>query len=86
MSVNLEMFLRETLDRLSPGAKALAQITSAVGSGFSRSLLQSVCRFAPDDFEQAVVELGNGRFISAWDAPQLIQYGFRHELLRDAVY
>ena len=57
MPVNLEMFLRETLDRLSPAAKALAQIASAVGSGFSRSLLQSVCRFAPDDFEQAFVEL-----------------------------
>ena len=36
MPVNLEMFLRETLDRLSPAAKALAQIASAVGSGFSR--------------------------------------------------
>ena len=86
MPVNLEMFLRETLDRLSPAAKALAQIASAVGSWFSRSLLQSVCRFAPDDFEQAFVELVEGRFISASDAVQFIQYGFRHELLRDAVY
>jgi class 3 adenylate cyclase/tetratricopeptide (TPR) repeat protein len=84
MSVNLEMFLHETLDRLSPAAKALAQIASAVGSGFSRSLLQSVCRFAPDDFEQAFVELVERRFISASDAAQFIQY--RHELLRDAVY
>ena len=86
MPVNLEMFLRETLDRLSPAAKALAQIASAVGSGFSRSLLQSVCRFAPDDFEQAFVELVEARFISASGAAQFMQYGFRHELLRDAVY
>ena len=86
MPVNLEMFLRETLDRLSPAAKALAQIASAVGSGFSRSLLQSVCRFAPDDFEQAFVELVEDRFISASGAAQFMQYWFRHELLRDAVY
>jgi class 3 adenylate cyclase/tetratricopeptide (TPR) repeat protein len=86
MPVNLEMFLHETLDRLSPGAKALSQIASAVGSGFSRSLLQSVCRFAPDDFEQAFVELVEGRFISASDATQFMRYGFRHELLRDATY
>ena len=86
MPVNLEMFLRETLDRLSPAAKALAQIASAVGSGFSRSLLQSVCRFAPDDFEQAFVELVEDRFISASGAAQFMQHWFRHELLRDAVY
>ena len=86
MPVNLEMVLRETLDRLSPAAKALAQIASAVGSGFSRSLLQSVCRFAPDDFEQAFVELVEDRFISASGAAQFMQYWFRHELLRDAVY
>ena len=75
-----------SLDRLSPAAKALVQIASAVGSGFSRSLLQSVCRFAPDDFEQAFVELVEDRFISASGAAQFMQYWFRHELLRDAVY
>ncbi len=86
MPVNLEMFLHETLDRLSPEAKALAQIASAVGSGCSRSLLQSVCRFAPDDFEQAFIELVEGRFIIASDAAPFTQYTFRHELLRNAVY
>ena len=86
MPVNLEMVLREMLDRLSPAAKALAQIASAVGSGFSRSLLQSVCRFPPDDFEQAFGELVEDRFISASGAAQFMQYWFRHELLRDAVY
>jgi len=86
MPVNLEMFLRERLDRLSPGAKALAQIASAVGSGFSLSLLRSVCRFAPDDFEQAFIELVEDHFISVSNAARLMPHTFRHELLRDAVY
>jgi predicted ATPase len=86
MPVNLEMVLHETLDRLSPEAKALAQIASAVGSACSRSLLQSVCRFAADDFEQAFIELVEGRFIIASDATPFTQYTFRHELLRNAVY
>jgi len=84
--VKLEMFLHEMLDRLSPAAKALAQIASAVGSGFSRSLLQSVCRFAPDDFEQAFVEIVEDRFISASGAAEFMRCEFRHELLRGAVY
>jgi predicted ATPase/class 3 adenylate cyclase len=86
MPVNLEMVLHETLDRLSPEVKALAQIASAVGSACSRSLLQSVCRFAADDFEQAFIELVEGRFIIASDATPFTQYTFRHELLRNAVY
>ncbi len=86
MPVNLEMFLCETLDRLSPSAKALAQIASAVGSGFSRDLLESVCRFEPDDFEPAFVALVESRFIRASGDAESIQYGFRHELLRDAAY
>ena len=85
MPVSLEVFLRETLDRLSPATKALAQIASAVGSGFSRSLLQNVCRFAPGDFEQAFIELVESRFITA-PVAQLRRYEFRHELLRNAVY
>ena len=39
MPVNLEMFLRESLDRLSPSAKVLVQIASAVGPKFSHDLL-----------------------------------------------
>jgi predicted ATPase/class 3 adenylate cyclase len=85
MPVNLEMSLRASLDRLSPAAKALAQIASAVGSGFSRSLLQSVCRFAPDEFEQAFVELTENRLITA-SVAQFRRYEFRHELFRNAVY
>jgi predicted ATPase/class 3 adenylate cyclase len=81
---NLEMFLRERLDRLPDGAKALAQIASAVGSRFSRALLQNVCR--PPNFEQAFGELVARRFISASDTGELMGYEFRHELLRDAAY
>ena len=84
MPVNLEMFLRERLDRLSPEAKALAQIASAVGSGFSRDLLKSVCR--PPNFEHAFDELVERRFISASGTGKFVQCEFRHELLRDAAY
>ena len=62
------------------------QIASAVGPKFSHDLLQSVCRFEPEDFEPAFVELVESRFIHASGAAQPIQYGFRHELLRDAAY
>ena len=86
MPVKLEMLLHEMLDRLSPSAKALAQIASAVGSGFSHDLLESVCRFEPEDFEPAFVELVESRFIHASGDAQPVQYGFRHELLRDAAY
>jgi tetratricopeptide (TPR) repeat protein len=86
MPVKLEMFLRETLDSLSPSAKALAQIASAVGPAFSHGLLQSVCRFEPEDFEPAFVQLVESRFIRVSGAAQSIEYGFRHELLRDAAY
>jgi class 3 adenylate cyclase/tetratricopeptide (TPR) repeat protein len=86
MPVNLEMFLRESLDRLSPSTKALAQIASAVGPKFSHELLGSVCRFEPEDFEPAFVELVESRFIYVSSDAQPVQYGFRHELLRDAAY
>lgn len=85
MPIKLEMFLHEMLDRLSPGAKALAQIASAVGSGFSHDLLANVCRFEPEDFEPALVELVESRLIHTSDALP-VQYQFRHELLRDAAY
>jgi predicted ATPase/class 3 adenylate cyclase len=84
MTVNLEMFLRERLDRLSPGAKALAQIASAVGSGSSTELLESVCR--PPNFQQAFDELVERRFISVSGTDEFMRYEFRHELLRDAAY
>ena len=84
--VNLEMFLRESLDRLSPSAKVLVQIASAVGPKFSHDLLESVCRFEPEDFEPAFVELVESRFIHGSGDAHPVQYGFRHELLRDAAY
>ena len=84
--VNLEMFLRKSLDRLSPSAKVLVQIASAVGPKFSHDLLESVCRFEPEDFEPAFVELVESRFIHGSGDAHPIQYGFRHELLRDAAY
>ena len=84
--VNLEMFLRESLDRLSPSAKVLVQIASAVGPKFSYDLLKSVCRFETEDFEPALVELIESRFIHVSGDAQPIQYRFRHELLRDAAY
>ena len=80
------MFLRESLDRLSPSAKVLVQIASAVGPKFSHDLLESVCRFEPEDFEPAFVELVESRFIHGSGDAHPVQYGFRHELLRDAAY
>jgi class 3 adenylate cyclase/tetratricopeptide (TPR) repeat protein len=84
MPVNVEMFLREMLDRLSRGAKFLAQIASVIGPRFSRVLLKSVCPGSVD-FKQAFIGLVKSRFISASDDPHF-EYRFRHELLRDAVY
>ena len=84
--VNLEMFLRESLDRLSPSAKIVVQIASAVGSKFSHDLLESVCHFEAKDFEPALDELIDSRLIYKSGDAGPVQYQFRHELLRDAAY
>ena len=84
--VSLEMLLCESLDRLSPSAKVVVQIASAVGPKFSHALLESVCRLEAEDFEPALVELVNSRLIHTSGDARPVQYQFRHELLRDAAY
>src|SRR5262249_26484927 len=84
--ISLEMFLRESLDRLSPSAKVVVQIASAVGRKFSHDLLERFCLFEAEDFEPALVELVDSRLIHTSGDARPVQYQFRHELLRDAAY
>jgi serine/threonine protein kinase/tetratricopeptide (TPR) repeat protein/ABC-type transport system involved in cytochrome c biogenesis ATPase subunit len=84
--VTLHELLLARLDLLPPGQKALAQLCSVVGRGFSHALMATLTRRGASSLRgdlEALVASGLLQREAEEDGPG---YQFRHALLQDAAY
>jgi class 3 adenylate cyclase/predicted ATPase len=82
----LQDSLMARLDRLSEGAKELAQIGAAVGRQFSYELLAAVAPQGPDEFRAALEQLTTVDLVQREGTPPRCVYTFRHALIQEAAY
>jgi len=81
----LQGSLMAGLDRLSPVAKELAQVASAIGRDFSRTLLKQVARHASATLDDALSELIQAH-VMIRSGLSSDAYAFRHALIQDVAY
>lgn len=81
----LQGSLMAGLDRLSPVAKELAQVASAIGREFSSTLLKQVAALDSATFDEALSDLIRARFVIRSGLTSNA-YAFRHALIQDVAY
>jgi class 3 adenylate cyclase len=81
----LQGSLAAGLDRLSPFAKEVAHIASAIGREFSHPLLKQVARLDDATLDEALSDLFRARFVVRSGLSGNI-YAFRHALIQDVAY
>lgn len=81
----LQGSLMAGLDRLSPVAKELAQVASAIGREFSSTLLKQVATLDDATFDEALGDLIRARFVVRSGLTSNA-YAFRHALIQDVAY
>jgi class 3 adenylate cyclase/tetratricopeptide (TPR) repeat protein len=81
----LQGSLMAQLDRLSPDAKELAQIASAIGREFSSTLLKQVARLDDATLDEALSDLVRAHLVVRSGMSSNV-YAFRHALIQDAAY
>jgi DNA-binding CsgD family transcriptional regulator len=72
------------IERLSPNAQAIVRLASVAGRRVQHTLLQAVSDLSPVDLDAALREAVQHHVLLVNDRDGL--YGFRHALLREAVY
>lgn len=81
----LQGSLMAGLDRLSPVARQLAQMASAIGREFSRALLRDVARLPGAVLDAALNELTHAHLMIR-SGLSSDTYAFRHALIQDVAY
>ena len=81
----LQGSLAAGLDRLSPVAKEVAHIASAIGREFSHPLLKQVARLDDATLDEALSDLFRARLVVRSGLSGNI-YAFRHALIQDVAY
>jgi tetratricopeptide (TPR) repeat protein len=81
----LQGSLMASLDRLSPVAKELAQVASAIGREFSSTLLKQVVRLDDATLDEALSDLIRARLVIRSGLSN-DAYAFRHALIQDVAY
>ncbi|WP_426571378.1 helix-turn-helix transcriptional regulator [Aquihabitans sp. McL0605] len=84
LSDGLVDVVRSSVERLSPDAQHLLQIVAACGAGADHRLAAQVSTLGADDLDRLLGEVVD-RHILVVDTDEGT-YGFRHALLREAVY
>jgi class 3 adenylate cyclase/tetratricopeptide (TPR) repeat protein len=81
----LQGSLMAGLDRLSPVARELAQVASAIGREFSRTLLKQIVGLANATLDQALSDLIHAHLVIR-SGLSSDAYAFRHALIQDVAY
>ncbi|AKJ08458.1 putative ATPase [Archangium gephyra] len=84
--VTLHELLLARLDMLPPGQKALAQLCSVVGRGFSHALMATLTRRESSSLRADLEELVASGLLQREAEEDGPGYQFRHALLQDAAY
>jgi tetratricopeptide (TPR) repeat protein len=82
---NLQALLLARIDRIESNSRRILQLASVVGRVFTIGVLQSITD-GIEDLEEQLVRLQSMDLIQETNQRPELEYIFRHELTRDAVY
>ena len=89
-SLDLPPTVRETLsarlDRLSPGARTVANLVAVIGTRARYDVLVSVSGLSEADFVNAIDELRSARVLEETERDEGLAYDFAHPMLREVLY
>ncbi|HUR92343.1 MAG TPA: AAA family ATPase, partial [Gemmatimonadaceae bacterium] len=74
------------LDRLSPGARTVANLAAVVGTRAGYDVLRSVSGLGEADFVNAIDELRSARVLEEAARGEGLAYDFAHPMLREVLY
>lgn len=77
--------IRDQLERLSPGARSVAEVAALVGPRFSRDVVRDVGGWDATTFGDALDELIDRRIVRETTGRGVLDYAFAHQTLCDVV-
>ncbi|MEO6578667.1 MAG: AAA family ATPase [Candidatus Limnocylindria bacterium] len=83
---SLVELVRERLDQLSPPARRMAQLASAVGTGLPLAMLEEAATKLQLNAAPALTELREAGIVALRIGPPTDSYVFRHPLTQEVVY
>ena len=82
----LQDSLMARLDRLSDGAREVAQVASVIGNEFTWGLLSAVASMDDEKLEESLEKLADAELLLTQGIAPDASYRFRHALIQDAAY
>jgi DNA-binding SARP family transcriptional activator/tetratricopeptide (TPR) repeat protein len=81
----LRALVGRRIERLSPGARTIAEIAALIGAQFSSAAIREVCGWDEADVGDALGELIDRRIVREAGGRGLFDYSFGHEIVREVV-
>ena len=81
----LRALVARRIERLSQGARTIAETAALIGSQFSSAAIREVCGWDEADVDDALGELIDRRIVREAGGRGLFDYSFGHEIVREVV-
>ena len=81
----LRALVGRRIERLSAGARTIAETAALIGSQFSSAAIREVCGWDEGDVDDALGELIDRRIVREAGGRGLFDYSFGHEIVREVI-